>query len=300
MGRNHSIQKVMTRWALRRLALGPLALCLLTLCLLACGGAPSEPVAQVTVVPSAMTLPHGEAVQTELRWQLLPTFPAEAEGLYVFVHVLDADGEVVLTADHPLPAAGQDTFSDPVMLYHSALAGPIAGGDYLLSVGLYRPGGERFPLEASTLGSSSGRMEYRIANVTVPPVAPDRSLSFSEAWTPPTEGGDRQVRALRWLTEAGTVTVEGADVGGDLLLDLRLPAPTEGKQLLFEEGFDRPLVQVEACDDFSQTLDGLGSHRLRVPVRPDCEIRLTPSFYWVDVQTFARSSLILEQAGFAS
>lgn len=295
MGRDQSIKMARTRWALC-----PLTLCLLVLSLLACGGAPSEPVAKVTVEPSAMTLPHGEAIQTELRWQLLPAFPADAQGLFVFVHLLDAAGEVVLTADHPLPEAGQDTFSDPILLYHSALAQPIPGGDYLLSVGLYRPGGDRFPLEVSTLGSSSGRMEYQIAKVTVPAETPQRSVTFSEAWTPTAEGGDRQVRALRWLTEAGTVTVEGADANGELLLELRLPAPTEGKQLLFEEGFDRPLVQVEACDGFSQTLDGLGSHRLQVPVSPDCEIRLTPSFYWVDVQTFARSALILEQAGFLS
>ena len=288
MGRDPSCKRTPMAWVL-----GPL-----TLCLLACGGAPPEPVAKVTVEPSSMTLPHGGAVEAQLRWQLLPTFPADAEGLYVFVHVLDAAGDVVLTADHPLPEAGQDNFDDPVMLYHSALAEPLAAGDYHLSVGLYRPGGDRFALEASTLGASSGRMEYRVANVTVPPEVPQRTVTYSEAWTPAAPGEDRQVRALRWLTEAGTVTVGGADATGELLLQLRLPAPAEGKQLLFEEGFDRPLVQVEACDGFAQTLDGLGSHQLRVPVRPDCEIHLAPSFYWVDVETFARSSLILEQVAF--
>lgn len=266
----------------------------LALGLLACGGPPADPVAKVTLEPSAITLPYGGAVETELRWQVLPGFPAEEQGLFVFVHLLDGSGQVVLTADHPLPPVDGDTFVDPLTLFHSALASPLAAGSYRLTVGLYKPGGERFPLE----GNDVERMEYVVAEVTVPASGAPRDLRFSDAWTPAAEGEDRQVRALRWLTGVGTITLDESSAAGELLLDVRLPAPAEGKQLLFDDGHDTPRLEVTACDDFAQTLEGFGSYRLRVPMGGGCELRLAPNFYWVDVQSFARSSLILEQAGF--
>jgi hypothetical protein len=263
---------------------------LLALVLAACGKTPSQPVAAVTLEPSSLTLPHGGVAQGELRWQLLDGFPDEADDLLVFVHLVNDRGDVVLTADHPLPASSDRQVVDPLTLFHSALAIPLPSGSYRLVVGLYRPRGERLALR----GEAVGRMEYAVGSVNIPPGDATSSYQFSDTWTPPTPGGDRQVRALRWLMDPGSITVQGA---GYILLEVRLPEHTEGKQLLLDEGIDEPLVEVTACDGFEQTLRGLGRHRLTIPSQGSCDIQLTPSFSWVDLQTFAKSSLVIEQLG---
>ncbi len=269
------------------------AIVLLGLVVGACGKGPAEPVAAVTLEPSNLTLPHGGAVRAELRWQLLAGFPSEADELLVFVHLINSEGDVVMTADHPLPFSGEETFVDPLTLFHSALAPPLPSGSYRLIVGLYRPRGERLPLR----GEAVGRMEYAVGEVTLPPGDATASFQFSETWTAPAPGGDRQVRALRWLMDPGTITVAGPEIAGRVLIDVRLPEHTENKQLLLQEGFDQPLVEVTACDGFAQTLRGLGRYRLEIPIRGSCVIEMTPSFSWVDLQSFAKSSLVIEQLG---
>lgn len=259
----------------------------------ACSKAPPDPVAAVSLEPSELTLPHGGTVQAELRWQLLDGFPSEVDDLLVFVHLINSGGEVVMTADHALPAVAEETFVDPLTLYHSALAPPLASGSYRLIVGIYRPQGERLPLR----GEAVGRMEYAVGQVTIPPGDATASFQFSDTWTAATPGGDRQVRALRWLTDPGTISFSGDPGSGRLLVDVRLPEHSEGKQLLLDEGFDQPTVEVSACEGFQQTLAGLGSYRLEIPVQGPCVIEMTPYFSWVDLQTFAKSSLVIEQVG---
>lgn len=263
----------------------------LALGLVACKEAPQDPVAVATLEPSTVTLAHGHAAPVALHWELLPNFPHDLDGLYVFVHLLNAHGDVALTVDHPLPEADASTFVDPMVFFHSALAPALPKGTYQVTVGLYQPGGERFPLR----GEDIHRMEYALGEVTIPGT-PVPNFEFSETWTPIALGADRQIRAMRWLTGPGSVSYGGSQ-GGRLLLDLRLPEPVDGKKLLFEEGFDAAQVEVTACDGFQQTLEGFGHYRLEIPVGGPCEITLTPTFYWVDIETFARAALVLEQVG---
>lgn len=289
--------------ALRPAALR-LAALLAVLCLAACGSPPEDPVGTVSAEPDEFQLPHGHAQEVHLSFTSTAELGSDAEGVVVFVHLLDQDGEVVLTADHPLDAAWTpgEAIDDRFLLYHSALAPALASGDHRLTIGLYR-GDQRWALDG---GEEVARREYAVAEVRVPIELPGPDFTFSDAWTPPSLGSDRQITARRWLTGAGTVTVAEIPADGRLALEVELPEPSDVRKLVLEEGEDsRRLVIAASCPDSSaepttHELTTAGRHRLMIPLAagPGCELAFEPNHNLVDVQTFKPVVLSLEQLAF--
>src|SRR6185436_11038527 len=103
---------------------------------LACHGA--EPVARLASDTQELSLPHGRHAGLRLRWEPLQdqvpgTVPV------VFLHLLDAQRNIVRTFDHDLPSPwknGQE-LADPVGIYHTALGPALPPGEYELTGGLY-------------------------------------------------------------------------------------------------------------------------------------------------------------------
>lgn len=97
-----------------------------------------EPVGKLTVSPPNLTLGYPGFTPLELDFEM--TAPLDSQGTpIVFVHVIDEPGEVMRTFDHPLPGAWTTggRLSYEIDLHQSALAPPLAPGDYDLTVGLY-------------------------------------------------------------------------------------------------------------------------------------------------------------------
>ena len=138
-----------------------LALALLAALLSACGGA-GEPVARVSLAAGEIVLPHGVMVPTELRIEPLREL-GEGKRALVFAHLLDAEGTVVRTFDHPVPSAWRvgETIVDQVPLAQPVLGPALPRGDYRLTLGLYDGGDERWPLAG--LGEEVARLEYLAA-----------------------------------------------------------------------------------------------------------------------------------------
>lgn len=235
----------------------PLVVVVLALLVGACQPTPSEPVGSLVAEPSELKLAHGTAVDVVLRFEPTAELGGE-EGAFVFVHLLDDQGAVVLTADHALGSAWSpgERIDDPVRLFHSALGPALPAGDYGLTAGLFR-GDARWSLEA---GDEVARQEYRIARVTVP----ETSLpmpEFSPTWMPVSLGADRQVVARRWLAENGSITVEVPEEGGSLALEIQIPEATTVQQLVLEEGETVPRVKVLArCTGQRIVFEGAGRH----------------------------------------
>lgn len=272
------------------------------LALAACG--PTEvPVASLSVEPATLTLPYPG--YTDVRLDFVMTEPLDAESSpLVFVHLLDEAGDVVRTFDHPFPEPWRpgSTVSDTVTLQQSALAPPLPTGTYDLTVGLYR-GDRRWPLE--TDASTSGRAEYRVAEVTVPEDgAKAPMLHFSPAWMATEAGRDAQVLARRWLAQDGTLRLADIASAGTLRMSLNLPEPGNQEDLVLEEGHQEPSVSIESdCGGgFSTTLAGFGPHLVEVPVEPSedgslpeiCELSFDVHSHLLERRTLQTRAVLLE------
>lgn len=247
-------------------------------------GEEAEPVAEVAVEPQQLTLPYPEAREVEMSWQ--PETPIQPDGpALVFVHLLDADGEVERTFDHPFPREWRpgQAVTYPVHLYQSLLAPPLPEGEMALTVGLYDADG-RWPLEG---GEEMGREEYRMATVEIPPFDPSvlPRLDFVGEWSPLEPGADRQVLGSRWLGREGSITVEGAPTAGRLGLLLETPEAPAGVERVMEGPAEAPSLKVTStCDGSERRLSGTGLSRMDLDVAAGepCEIRLQPNFHFED------------------
>ncbi len=241
------------------------------------------PVAHVGVEPAALTLPYPGSSRLDLTWE--PASPlGEVEGEpRVFVHLVDGDGRVARTFDHPLPDGWEAgaRIVDPVVLYQSALGPPLAAGEYGLTLGLYDPSGRRWPLAVD--GEDVGRLEYRVARVTVRPPgeATFPELLFAGGWQGLRPGSDRQILGRRGVLGDARVVVGRAEAPARLVLHLEVAPPPAGSHLQLAADAAEPGVRVTSdCDGSEHLLVGDGAHRVAVavPAGDRCEVRLVPNF----------------------
>lgn len=279
------------------------AIALPLLALSACGG-PGEPVARLSLEPSAsLTLPYPGRDRLEVMWKPLEALDVPP---HVFVHVIDQPGNVLRTFDHPFPgdwSSGREVEST-IGVWQSALAPPLAPGNYELTVGLYNPeNGRRWPLQVS--GREVDQGEYAVARVEVPPPSAEAEpeIDFSEGWLPLEPTGDRQLFAVRWLgAEGGWIALTGLSEPTTLALTLHIPRlEGDGFRLLLDEGVDAPRVTLTSeCSGELCTLEGLGRHEVELTLAPPgpegrCAVHLEPQFVFLDEATFARRTLLLEK-----
>jgi len=267
-----------------------------------CGGGGGKPVAKLRVEPREITLAHSTYQEVHLDWSMTSELTGQTGPLLVFVHLLDDQGRLTRTFDHPMPggwAVGEKR-EDVVRLAQSALAPPLPPGDYRLSVGLYDGEGHRWPLEVE--GGRVDTGEYSVAEVTVPSTPAAVPLfSFSPTWSPTIAGGDRQILAVRWLTGAGTILLDEVSSPGNLWLKLRIPEEGGGNarrvSLPDQPASEEPSVHVGApCAGFEASISGEGSHDVVVPVTAvdgSCAIRLRPSYAMVE-EGVEQQSVMLE------
>jgi hypothetical protein len=256
------------------------------------------PIARLTVPRPEVTLPHGERVLFELRFQGLADMPADAGKPIVFVHLLDAAGDVVRTFDHPLAARiekGKETV-DTFALFQSGIGPALPAGAYRLTVGLYDGGERRWGLETSA--EEIERQEYAVARVRVPAGAADTPrFAFTPEWQAVEAGEDKQMVARRWLSGDGAIEVQALAVPASLWLTLRIPSAEPPMRIMLEEGSRVPGVRVDTnCSGFSATVTGEGFHEVTVPVATvPCRIRFDANFTAMGRDPGRKFSVALEQ-----
>ncbi len=278
------------------------------LCTLACR---QPPVARLQAQPRTLTLPYPHQASLELTW--LPRIPLEvtAGELMVFVHLIDREGKVQRTFDHPFPdtwtAGSEVTYR--LDLHQSAIARPLPPGDYDLTLGLYAASGRRWPLDAGEPEVAGG--EYALAEVEIPyPVKATPRFNFLGAWEAPQETGLRQIMATRWLSDkSAELTIWGIDRPGEAVLSFTIPRLQEdGFRLRMmapeKTGSPEPIptVAVESdCGGVRGRLSGYGSREIRVTVPASaadrrCRVSFVPSSYFIDSEGSRRFSALLESA----
>lgn len=273
------------------------ALLALAVPLAGCGS--EEPaVAEVRVEPAEMELPYPQRTQAEVTWEPQRALDPAGDEPLVFVHLVNEDGYLLRTFDHPYPVTWRPgtTHAYPVDLYQSLLGPPLPAGDYRLTLGLYGPAG-RWPLEA---GRAEGKREYVVARVRVP--EPDLSriprIDFPGGWEPLKPGADRQILGTRWLTTAGEIQIGATSGAGELIAVLQVPEELPGSRRELEEGAESPKVEVECtCDESERTITGAGTVDLRVqvPAGGDCRVVVDPNFRFVEEGSEVVRSVQLSQ-----
>lgn len=276
---------------------------LLLPCLLALAACPGgrEPVARLVAVERQLDLPHGRMVPFQLRWEAARALPAGVRPV-AFVHLLDAQGNVVRTFDHGLVGrwAPGERLVDRVRLYHSAIGPALPAGDYRLTVGLYDGAKKRFPLRVE--GEEVRRQEYAMAQVRVPEVSSSApAFAFSPEWQEPEPGTDRQSVARRWLTGDGSLEARGLPADARLWMLLRIPFVEPPLRMMLEPGATQAMVRLVAdCGArFSADVTGEGFHELAVPVKSaePCRVAFDTNYAVVEMGTGRRLSLGLDQLG---
>jgi len=254
-----------------------------------CGSVPDQPVAQLEAQPAALALPYPGSARLGLSWEPIAPLGEVVGELLVFVHLLDAQGVVVRTFDHPFPARWEvgRTFAYPLEIHQSTLGPALPAGTYSLTAGLYDTAGRRWAL--TTGGEEIGRQEYRLAGVEVPVDELEEvpELAYAGDWMAPEEGVDRQILGRRWFTGPARVAVDGVGARGEIVFSLSLPRPPPDAELRLAEGAGEAAVKVvSTCDGSQHTFTGTGTRDFAVAVAPGepCEVVLRPSFHlvWAD------------------
>jgi len=252
--------------------------------LTACGGG-RAPIGEMAATPGQLELAWPELRELHVHFHPTRELPPGTNPI-VFVHLLDEPGSVVRTFDHPLPTSwtvGRD-IDYTVRIFQSALADPLPAGEYILSLGLYSPRGERFALE--TTAKAVAKLEYAVADVsaTAPTEASPRAR-FSERWLPPEAGLDRQILARRALAGGAEGTIQLGPLAGPGSIFLRVEIPSAGTEvarLELAEGEKLPKLAVRSsCGDEQTEVSGSGSFDLTLPVAAaseSCAVVLTPNF----------------------
>jgi hypothetical protein len=267
----------------RRRAASAAALAALLLVTAGCGE-PAEPVARVRAAPAELSLPYPQAAEVTLSWQVLAAVEAAGGRPTVFVHLLDDEGAVARTFDHPFPRDWQPgaEASYPLTVHQSMLGPPLPQGTYRLSLGLYE-GAERWALDA---GEDLGRMEYEVARVEVPRAQPRAlpEIEYFGQWSGLAAGADRQVLGYRWLGGRGELHLTDSSSPGRLGAVLEITDPPPGGSWVLDSGAEVPTLRVHSnCDGSDHTLSGSGRATLSVdvPASRACVVELVPNYRFV-------------------
>jgi hypothetical protein len=253
-----------------------------------------EPVGRLGTGAGEIRLGYPEVVELELDWQMKQPLEGLGGPTRVFVHLLDARGDLVRTFDHELPGAwkvgGDMTYTIPI--FQSALAPPLEEGRYKLTSGLYDQEGNRWPLENT--GAEIGEGEYEIATVAVVESGPKMpQFFFSSSWLPVEGGSDLQILARRWLTENGSIRLGGVSEPGELWLNVGIPeGGGELQDPVMADGATGQSVTVSTtCGAAEVQISGAGSHSVLLPITiPEsvdgeseapsaCEVRFDANYY---------------------
>jgi hypothetical protein len=188
----------------------------------ACGGDQAEepPVAAPALTLSRSQVAIGSPLRLTYRFDVAEG--AKIDGDYwVFVHVLDNEGEQLWTDDHvpPVPTSqwqgGQKVeYTRTVFVQNYPYIGPA-----VIRVGLYsQETGRRLPLS----GEDQGRREYQVASFELRPQSENIFLIYKDGWHP--SEVDPRNPSSEWQWTQKTATIAFANPKKDCTLYLEYDA----------------------------------------------------------------------------
>ncbi|MGE3578898.1 MAG: hypothetical protein AB7I25_10610 [Vicinamibacterales bacterium] len=203
--------------------IGTLAVVMVAVWSAACGqqADTATPVATPTVTLARPDAVIGGPIEMTFKWavaQDAPAFPADG---WVFVHFLDADGELLWTDDHEPPGGMAAWTPGRTVEYTRTTFAPKLPyvGELMIEIGAFSRGsGQRLPLAGTTTGQRSyqaGRLNLRLQGESL-------LVVFKDGWHA-TEQAEGSTREWQWSKGTGTLAFRNPKRDATLYLEVDRP-----------------------------------------------------------------------------
>ena len=159
----------------------------------------------------------GSPVKLTYKFQVAPD--AKIDGDYwVFVHVLDPQGEQMWTEDHMPPTPTSKWKPGETVEYHRTVFVPNFPyiGEATVRLGLYSPPtGRRLPLS----GQELSRCEYQVGKFQLLPQSENVFLIYKEGWHPPEVAADNPASEWQWTQKRAVISFRNPKKDSTLYLE---------------------------------------------------------------------------------
>ena len=187
-------------------------------------GPAQAPVAMPSVELSQPVAEVGGPIDLTYRFVVAEDAPEFDDDYWAFVHVVDADGELMWTDDHQPPLSTRQWAAGSTQQYTRTMFIPrfAATGDAHIEMGLYSPTtGTRLPL----VGDAQGMQSYRVGVLTL--VLGDIvQIAFSRGWHDVEVSED--ALGVEWQWSMQDATLSFRNPGRDAEFFVQLDQPTLG------------------------------------------------------------------------
>jgi hypothetical protein len=199
-----------------RLLLG--ALVLLTIASGGCGKETSEPpVATPSVTLNHARVPLGSALEITYEFKVAADAPAFPEGGIVFVHFVDADGEMLWTDDHFPPVPTKDWKPGQTIKYNRLIFAPVYPyiGDATIDLGIYGKDAKRLVLS----GIDKGQRAYEVAKLQIAPQSESVYVTYKDGWHLAEVLPDNSGKEWHWTQKEATLSFKNPKRNSVFFLD---------------------------------------------------------------------------------
>ena len=180
------------------------------------GSSPGEPLAVASFEVDTTHAPVGSVIEATFTFFVLPNAVFD-EDYRVFLHGVDAAGELIWTDDHYPPTPTTQWEPGDTIEYTRPILVPVHPylGNVDVNMGLYsEEDGSRRPLD----GEHIGQLAYRVGGLRLLPVAENIELSYTSGWHVAEMGSSDGQR--RWSDKVGTILFENPRTDSLLYLSL--------------------------------------------------------------------------------
>jgi hypothetical protein len=184
----------------------------------ACTVPQPDPIASVKVMLDRNAAVLGSVVGMSFQFSILEEHVGLTENYRVFVHFVDAEGEVMWTDDHNPPQPTSNWIPGQIVEYDRKVFLPMYPyiGTATIRVGLYSAsGGERVAL----VGDDDGSLSYKGGTLELLPQSENVFLIFQDGWHDLEVMPDDHDMQWRWTMANATVSFRNPR--SDVLLYLR-------------------------------------------------------------------------------
>ena len=188
----------------------------------------APPVATPTVTMERDRVAIGSPVDMRYRFVVAQDAPAFGEDYWVFVHFLDADGELMWTDDHQPPTPTRQWRPGATLEYVRTMFVPKFPytGPTVVEVGLFSPKtGERLPLS----GETSGQRAYPVGRFDLELQSESQFVVFRDGWHPTEVADDEVGTEWQWSRKMATLAFRNPKRDAMVYLQLDQPVKTLGE-----------------------------------------------------------------------
>ena len=205
----------------------------------------ASPVATPAVGLNRARVPLGGPLELTYRFTVAPDAGLFADDYLVFVHFLDADGDLMFTDDHAPPQSTSSWQPGQEISYDRRMVVPVYPyiGEVTMALGLYSPtAGDRLPLAGEHLGQRS----YEVATLEMAPQSESGFLMYEDGWHAAESVPEEPDREWRWTTGQATISFRNPQTDSTLHLEVDgRPELFESPQILTLSIGDTPIETIE-------------------------------------------------------